>query len=459
MKVSMIPLYPVLLALLAGAQPATAQVAQEFNVPPDADPGFLGPGDKLNLTVFKGMPGILNDGFLCGPGDQSKGGLGYAITNIRRDPNLIEVPFAGSNFNILEDGIVNMAGGAMGESLNVLHGGCLYLSDGTVARNGAQFDETGSGGPVAKTLVQMIDGELGLDGDQSHPSFSVGDGAEFHCCGGEVGPYFTIDGTSNMVSGPTAEVNISGGIWGHSIRAMNGRVTIYAQQSTLGEMGNGFGLISDRNETLSGILANGDPFSFFLGTTLTPGQDFFAQVSDDLGSGVILTVIHATAAPYEIAELDSLSTIRGIVFDGDIADASASDDSYLIYNPGFTINGTEAPVWVNFDGTLSDPDPTFLYFSIESNAGTPGLTRTIEMMDWETGQYVELDFAPASFNADTVDRVNLSAYKCEFIQEGTGNVRARVGWRQTGFVINFPWEVRIDNVQWDLRDCDFDVGI
>ena len=126
---------------------------------------------------------------------------------------------------------------------------------------------------------------------------------------------------------------------------------------------------------------------------------------------------------------------------GTITDFENSDDARALYNPGFTINSTEAPVWLIFDAIA----PTANEFFVESQAGTLGLTYTVEAFDFTTQSFTVIGTQPEVFNSDQVVTFPVSA---EHIDTG-GEVQTRVGWRQTGFTLNFPWEVRVDQVGWN----------
>jgi len=139
----------------------------------------------------------------------------------------------------------------------------------------------------------------------------------------------------------------------------------------------------------------------------------------------------------------ALEVFRGNPVSGGLAEMLDSDDSRAIYNPGFTINSTEAPVWLIFDANVGgSPNHDF---RIESQAGTPGLTYTFEAFNFNAGIFEVVATQTESFNTDTVESHALTADHFD----GNGDVRSRVGWRQTGFTINFPWEARVDQVGWD----------
>lgn len=145
----------------------------------------------------------------------------------------------------------------------------------------------------------------------------------------------------------------------------------------------------------------------------------------------------------------SLNTLRGVLVSGDVTSVMESNDTYLKYNPGFTISPAEAPVWLIFDAALSTDTPAELELTIEATANTFGLTQTTEMFDFNSGQYVEIDVQPSTFNMDTVISIDVTGQIGDFVEPGTGAVRTRAGWRRTGFTLIFPWTVCIDNVAWN----------
>lgn len=154
--------------------------------------------------------------------------------------------------------------------------------------------------------------------------------------------------------------------------------------------------------------------------------------------------------PINVVVANTLTVFRGIQNAGEIADSYASDDSTLDFSPGFTVNNTEAPVWLVFNGNAFGEDVENLSFIVEAQAGTPGISRTTEIWNWSSGAYDLLDTADESFNSDSVVTVDLTMGMGDYILSGSNNLRSRVGWRRTGFTINFPWEVRLDRAVWQL---------
>jgi len=137
---------------------------------------------------------------------------------------------------------------------------------------------------------------------------------------------------------------------------------------------------------------------------------------------------------------ESFTVFRGVALNASLADFTNSDDVSASFNPGFTINSEEAPVWLIFDGVLDSASS----FQVESTAGTPGLTYTAEAFNWTTNTYDVIGTQAEGFNSEAVVEFPLVA---DHVDAG-GEVRSRVGWRQTGFTINFPWVVSVDHILW-----------
>ena len=124
-----------------------------------------------------------------------------------------------------------------------------------------------------------------------------------------------------------------------------------------------------------------------------------------------------------------------------LSDYQTDDNIRALWNPGFTLNSTEAPVWIRFEANA----PSASQFVVESQAGTPGLTLTVEAWNFTNSSYDNLGEFAEGFNSDSTSTVALTADHID----SSGNVQSRVGWRRTGFTINFPWEVRIDLAGWN----------
>ncbi len=146
-----------------------------------------------------------------------------------------------------------------------------------------------------------------------------------------------------------------------------------------------------------------DPAGFPLSDTETPSErPVFARLGDRILFAASLFQsefpyaayrigVRATASQIETTTVDELNVIRGIHVGGNLADVNESDDFYLRFNPGMTLNAMEPPVWLEFTGTLSSDNPATLAVTLEAKANTAGLSQTIDMFNYNTGTYEEVN--------------------------------------------------------------------
>lgn len=194
----------------------------------------------------------------------------------------------------------------------------------------------------------------------------------------------------------------------------------------------------------AGLIAGSATAGVDFNNTLNFGR-FVASNGGPLPAGLIIAST-TTDLIYEdtttaTQALENINVFRGVLLEGDLAEAQQSDDMFLRLNPGFILNDLEAPVWVEFFGTA----PNSNLVNVESQAGTPGLTYTVEAWNWTLSAYEEIGAQAEQFNVDQTGNFPMIPDHVD----SDGSVRTRVGWRQTGFTINFPWEVRIDQVIWN----------
>lgn len=183
----------------------------------------------------------------------------------------------------------------------------------------------------------------------------------------------------------------------------------------------------------------------------TTANSVFGDISWWTGTAIYRTQIENRGGVFigETTEhLDIVSVFRGVPVGGELSDAIASDNSYLRINPGFVLNSTEAPAWLIFEADLPTSAPNSLTLELESNANTPGLTATLESWNWNSNAYEVVDVSDTGFNGDESVTLDLTGNISDYVQPGSGAVRARVGWRRTSFTILFPWEVRLDKLIW-----------
>ncbi len=140
------------------------------------------------------------------------------------------------------------------------------------------------------------------------------------------------------------------------------------------------------------------------------------------------------------------NAFRGFLDSGTLADVLESDDSDLCHGLGITIFPSEAPITLDFDGTLPTDSPASLDVTFESSANTPGLELTISMWNYNTSSWDIVGTAAQGFNVDVVR--TFPGVPADHVEVGTGAVRTRYEVRQAGIIFQFPWLDCIDHVFW-----------
>ena len=146
---------------------------------------------------------------------------------------------------------------------------------------------------------------------------------------------------------------------------------------------------------------------------------------------------------------DSFSILRGVLTGGGLSDLFASDDLRLELRAGLTLFLGESPLQVVVAGTSPVETPSELRFKLEANVNTPGLTQTIELFNYDTSLYEQVDLAVPGFS-DGIVEVVITSNPGRFVQAGTRDMRAKVLYRQVGLTLLWPWSARLDQAVWTI---------
>ena len=147
---------------------------------------------------------------------------------------------------------------------------------------------------------------------------------------------------------------------------------------------------------------------------------------------------------------DEFNAFRGFYDSGDLDSLLGSDDDDLCYNPGIVLLPTEAPVTLDFLGTMPNDSPSTLDVTIESSANTVGLELTISFWNFNTESWDVVGTDTQSLNADTVR--TFAGVPADHVEAGTGDVRTRYEVRVVSFIFLFPWLDCVDHVFWTVSN-------
>ena len=147
---------------------------------------------------------------------------------------------------------------------------------------------------------------------------------------------------------------------------------------------------------------------------------------------------------------ESFQIFRGLLLSGNLQSLAASDDDRLVVRPWIVINSSVPPVQVIVEATAPVSATTELRFKLEASTDIFGIRQWIELFNFTTGMYEEVDVRMAT-TSDSAIELTFLAGASRFIDPGTRKMRARLKWKEAGPIISYPWQARIDQIVWTVR--------
>ncbi|MCH7903295.1 MAG: hypothetical protein IH944_01860 [Armatimonadetes bacterium] len=201
-----------------------------------------------------------------------------------------------------------------------------------------------------------------------------------------------------------------------------------------------------RSDLLDGDITNLDNSGFPWG-----GADFTGAFQWDRsipsGQSTAFNVEITAPGPEQTVLPDSFSFFRGSQTGGVLSDLFDSDDSFITVLPGITLNQAERQVQLIVVGTAPTETPTELRFRVEAHAEINNIGQWIELWNYDTNSYEQVDFMIATL-ADSIVEVSIAVDPGRFIQAGTKQMKARVSYKEAGIVLSFPWLISFDQTVW-----------
>ena len=75
----------------------------------------------------------------------------------------------------------------------------------------------------------------------------------------------------------------------------------------------------------------------------------------------------------------------------------------------------------------------------------------MQIFNFNSEEFVTVDVSMASFNVDAVFTYDFSGGMLQYLGD-SDEVKAQMSWKQAGFIINYPWEVRVDKFGWQIAE-------
>ena len=143
----------------------------------------------------------------------------------------------------------------------------------------------------------------------------------------------------------------------------------------------------------------------------------------------------------------SFSLFRGILTGGALSDLFHSDDKWIRVRPGITLNQAERQVQLIVIGTAPTETPIGLGFRLEAHASINNIGQWIELWNYDTSSWEEVDFMIAT-TVDSMVEVSITVDPGRFIEAGTKQMIAKISYKEAGIVLTFPWLISFDQTVW-----------
>jgi WD40 repeat protein len=147
--------------------------------------------------------------------------------------------------------------------------------------------------------------------------------------------------------------------------------------------------------------------------------------------------------------VDNLERIRGVLAKGGYLDMLESDNLSASFTPGAVFSTTQAPIELILSSRVQWHSPATITFQLESFSSTSNIQQSVELYNLETAGWTLVDTRSLSPTESQVS-VSIGSLPDQYIQNGTGLVRARLMVRQSGPIFAYPWQYRIDTAKWTV---------
>jgi hypothetical protein len=142
---------------------------------------------------------------------------------------------------------------------------------------------------------------------------------------------------------------------------------------------------------------------------------------------------------------------RGAPVGGNAASLANDDGNYMSAKAGLVLFPAEPPAQLQMEATA--PAGTVLNIDVTAVAmvNTPGLMQRIELWDWVNGTFVQVGVNQVATMSDSTHTASAGGTLSNFVQAGTGLMRAKVSFYRTGLTLLYPWTASVDQFQWRVR--------
>jgi hypothetical protein len=152
-----------------------------------------------------------------------------------------------------------------------------------------------------------------------------------------------------------------------------------------------------------------------------------------------------------LVQPSSHQVVRGRLLSGSFESLLTADDARMVLSPGPVLISQMAPIEIKVVATAPVPNPASLGFITEAQASSAAIVQAVRMLNFETGLYEQVELRTMR-TTDSTRIISILENPARFVQPGTNKVEALISYRAIGPVLVFPWQARIDQLNWMFPD-------
>jgi hypothetical protein len=144
-----------------------------------------------------------------------------------------------------------------------------------------------------------------------------------------------------------------------------------------------------------------------------------------------------------------LNVVRGHIAVGGLSALVNNDGQRLILRPGVVFTTSQAPILLEVTAIAPNPNSQSLAFTFESNGTSSSIVQTVSLYNYAQSRFDQVDLR-ALTGSDVRFTVDMIDNGADYIQPGTGQLKAQITYKANGPVLSYPWQARIDLVRWSF---------
>jgi hypothetical protein len=163
--------------------------------------------------------------------------------------------------------------------------------------------------------------------------------------------------------------------------------------------------------------------------------------------GVKIQIVECDNNMPETVFPDSLQVNVGQLLSGDVSDLLVSDNQYVQVRNVPASSLLANSVEIEMTGVVSNESPSALELTLEAATNGVPSEQRVQFFNYDSGfwDFVDVRSAQSSDNSITV---TIASNPGRYIQNGSGQVKARIGYRDLGRAVQIGWTGRFDLVYW-----------